>query len=238
MECQKFLVVKSNAECSWNINVNRGDEKKRRKHRKAIRNRTFYPRASSTRCEGSREQHTKHLYLYWLVTVKHGGQQNLPKHHLTVVHHQLVGGLLGQRWVALAQRVLSRQTQTVPMIPKVKSDGVMRSQSSYRRTSRWVVRDHSRIFGLYWFGSTGLQGDTSIAATGRWWIRQIHNCKANAHITRERFLGHRTQTENWRHQEKHSRCNIGEWAEWFEGASFQLMVLLAFCRRLQVLWVL
>lgn len=69
------------------------------------------------------------------VTVKHGGQPNLPKHHLKV-EHQLVGGLLGQLWVALVPQVQNRPTQTVPMIPKVRNDGVMQSQSSYKRISR------------------------------------------------------------------------------------------------------
>lgn len=35
-----------------------------------------------------------------------------------------------------------------------------------------------------WRRSTGLQGNTSIAATRRWWIGQINNCKANAYSSR------------------------------------------------------
>jgi hypothetical protein len=71
--------------------------------------------------------------IYWLVTAKLEGVQNLPKHHLTVDRRHRVGG---QQWVVLVQQVQSRQIQIVRMILKVKSGGAMQLRSNYKKISR------------------------------------------------------------------------------------------------------
>lgn len=102
-------------------------------------------------CVREEETLSENLYLYWLVTVRHGGQQNLPKHHLTVVHHQRVGGLLGQQWVASVQRVRNRQTQTVPMIPKSqkrRSDAITKQLQKDKQVSDRVPSPSNRVIHL------------------------------------------------------------------------------------------